>query len=97
MRELGLNWPFWWEWRYQYWGFAHRQRARVELDEIVRDGGPVEAVAKLPGKAELFDLLERMRREHDEEQVALELSVSHELIQVEHQREIGGTSLKVEA
>lgn len=39
-REVGFNsWTFPWS-QWKYWGINHRARSVLEIDEIVRDGGP---------------------------------------------------------
>lgn len=65
--ELGLDsWWTLWAWKYKYWRRAHSARAKLEMDELVRDGGPVELVERLPTGEELAEVLRQMRRELEE-------------------------------
>lgn len=61
-RELGLNtWTFPWL-NKRYWNVYHTARAKEELDELIRDGGPLENVERMPPLEGLEGYLEGLRR-----------------------------------
>ncbi|KAL7415559.1 PLC-like phosphodiesterase [Mrakia frigida] len=72
-RELGLNtWLFSWS-NWKYYSIVHNFRAKEELDELIRDGGPFEDVAPLPPPEALVAFLEQLARENKKAQASVSL------------------------